>query len=63
MILSKMSFIPRVAGGAALRTRSDDSDVEWWKVSIPLWPYAALALIVGIVYLFRKYDICEGLGL
>lgn len=58
-----MSFIPRVTGGAALRTRSDDSsdDVRWWITSTPIWIIVGLALIVGIVYLFRKYDICEGL--
>lgn len=65
MILSRMSFIPRVTGGAALRTRLDGSsdDVWWLMITMPLWAAAGLALSVGIVYICRKYDIREGLGL
>ncbi|OQD63329.1 hypothetical protein PENPOL_c009G09158 [Penicillium polonicum] len=60
-----MSFLPRVTGGAALRTRSDDSsdDFELWMEASFLWIIAGLALIagivVGIVYLHRKIDICD----
>lgn len=60
-----MSYIPRVTGGAALRTRSDDysDDLRWFLGSNYLWIPAGIALIVGIVYLSRKHDICEGLCL
>jgi hypothetical protein len=60
-----MSFIPRVTGGAALRTRSDDSsdyiDVWWLVAASPLLILVGLAFIVGIVYFSRKFDICEDL--
>lgn len=70
-----MSFIPRVTGGAALRTRSDDSSgyasyhpsgyIDWLLATSWLWIPAGIALIAGIVYgivyAFREYDICERL--
>ncbi|KOS44302.1 hypothetical protein ACN38_g4757 [Penicillium nordicum] len=75
MSLSRMSFIPRVTGGAALRTRSDDSSgyasyhpsgyIDWLLATSWLWIPAGIALIAGIVYgivyAFREYDICERL--
>ena len=64
-----MSFIPRVTGGAALRTRSDGSsdDISWWiivgLILIPVGLAFSVGIVVGIVYFLRKADMCDCLCL